>query len=89
MAEAAAPRCNKNSASYRKRIQREIRTLRDEHMKAIDGDKTELADELAAEIKRKEKEWVARTVGLNELLTEDEGQKKGPQPTARKGKGTR
>jgi len=36
-------------------------------------DRTDLAEEIGNEIKRKEHEWLARTVGLDEMLEADDG----------------
>jgi len=41
-------------------------------------DRTDLAEELGNEIKRKEHEWLARTVGLDEMLEPDDGAQKQP-----------
>ena len=97
------PRCDKSSASFRNRLKKEIRVLREEQMKCIDQkkpvrrmlhstlryhgssflprslhDRTDLAEELGNEIKRKEHEWLARTVGLDEMLEPDDGAQKQP-----------
>jgi hypothetical protein len=60
------PKSNRKSASFRNRLKKEIKTLRTEHMKAVERSNDELANELDAMVKQKEGEWIRLTVGLDD-----------------------